>query len=51
MIEVVVSEVKMLQVRKMKSKTFGRNGTIKPATTEVKANHIPTCVVTHDPIP
>ena len=50
-IEEIPSEIQPLEMGKKEEGAVGMNGGIKPAATEVKANNMASCFVTHDAIP
>ena len=50
-IEEIPSEIQPLEMGKKEEGAVGMNGAIKPAATEVEANNMACCLVTHDPIP
>lgn len=49
--EVVVGKIESLEVVKGEKTTIGIEGTVKPTTIEVEANHMTNHSVTNDPIP
>ena len=50
-IEVIPSEIQSPEMGKKEEGTTGMNGAIEPTATEVEANNMACCLVTHDPIP
>ena len=50
-IEVIVSKVELLEVRKEKEASVGRDVTLKPTTTEIEADHMTRHSITRNTVP